>query len=234
MTSSRAYVTLFDIDGTLVTGPDPNSSPGMDAMARSAHCATGRKGLRNRVEFAGRTDPQIARDLLRAGGQEKVTSDDVARLIDGYIEWLTQGVESRPYRAIGTVREAVAAVNQAGAIVGLGTGNVVRGARVKLTSAGLIDLFDLSLGGFGDDGETRAELLRVGVERCDPSGTLPVVVIGDTPHDIRAAHLINAQCVAVTTGPYSADSLRELEPALLLDDLGPDLGVRIERMMKSL
>jgi len=216
-------VVLFDIDGTLVTGPGPSPSPGMLAMDASAYQVTGRGGLHERVEFAGRTDPQIARDLLRAGGNSDPTERDVERLIDAYVDALSRGVKERPYRALAGVREAVEALRSAGAVVGLGTGNVPRGARVKLTSAGLIDLFDLSLGGFGDDASTRDELLRVGATRCDPEGLLPVVVVGDTPHDVRAARAIGAFCVAVTTGPYDAESLVAFGPHLVLDGLDGDL-----------
>jgi len=193
------------------------------AMDASAYQVTGRGGLHERVEFAGRTDRQIARDLLRAGGNTAPTESDVDRLIDAYVDALSRGVKKRPYRALSGVREAVEALRSAGAVVGLGTGNVPRGARVKLTSAGLIDLFDLALGGFGDDAITRDELLRVGARRCDPEGRLPVVIIGDTPHDIRAAQAIGAYCVAVTTGPYDAESLAAVGPNLLLEQLDGQL-----------
>jgi len=216
-------VVLFDIDGTLVTGPGGKRSAGMRAMEGSAHGLTGQPRLDEQVEFAGRTDRQIARALLQAGGHANPAPQEVEALIDAYVEQLHRGVERYPYQALGRVHEAVDALRAAGAVVGLGTGNVRKGARVKLASAGLIDRFDLSRGGFGDDADAREDLLRLGVERCDPRGELPVVVIGDTPYDIRAARAIGARCIAVTTGPYSAESLSPHAPDRIVDQL--DRGV---------
>lgn len=228
-----ACVVLFDIDGTLLTGPGPtpSPSPGMVAMDSSAHLVTGREGLYRRVEFAGRTDRQIACDLLRAGGNESPLDSEVARLIEGYVDALERGVQVRPYRALGGARETVEAFRGAGAVVGLGTGNVAKGAKIKLTSAGLVDLFDLTMGGYGDDGQTRAELLMVGARRCDPAGRLPVVVVGDTPHDVRGGRAIDAICVAVATGPCAKEDLRASNPDVLLDALDEGLVERIEQML---
>jgi phosphoglycolate phosphatase-like HAD superfamily hydrolase len=224
-------VVLFDIDGTLLTGPGRSPTPGMVAMDASAHRMTGHAGLHQRVEFAGRTDRQIARDLLLAGGRGDPTEEEVASLIETYLEALERGVRQRAYRPLGQVREAVEALRGRGAVVGLGTGNVVRGARVKLESAGLLDLFDLSLGGYGDDADSRDGLLRVGARRCDPAGRLPVVVVGDTPHDVRAALAIEARCIAVTTGFYDEQVLRASGADDVIDVLDAGIVGRLERML---
>ena len=201
-------VALFDIDGTLITGPAGGPSPGVIAMDTAAIQLTGQPNLHDQVEFAGRTDRQIARDLLLAGGHQHPSEGDITRLIEIYIEVLSEGVKLRPYRAIGDVRCAVESLRAAGCTVGLGTGNMVRGAGAKLASAGLLDAFDLSLGGFADDAEPRDDVLRAGAKRCDPSGEKVIVVIGDTPHDVHAAMAINALCLAVTTGCHDEPTLR--------------------------
>ena len=195
----------------------------MRAMDSSAREVTGKGDLHRRVEFAGRTDRQIARDLLRAGGNHDPADQEVAKLIDGYLTALARGVTQRAYEAIGDVREAVTALRAVGATVGLGTGNVCRGAGIKLASAGLDDLFDLSMGGYGDDADTRAELLIVGAKRCDPTTLLPVVIIGDTAHDIRAARAMGAASIAVTTGPFNASELRACGPDEVLEHLDASL-----------
>lgn len=209
MSQTLACVILFDIDGTLLTGPHRCPSPGVAAMDASATRYTGHTGLYERVEFAGRTDRQIARDLLVAGGNPEPTESQIVGLIECYLEMLEQGVQQRPYRALQGAREAVEALRHTEAIVGLGTGNVAKGAQIKLESAGLVDLFDLSLGGYGDDAESRDELLRVGARRCDPTERLPIVIVGDTPHDVRAALAIGARCLAVTTSYFDSHALRE-------------------------
>ncbi|MCU0694262.1 MAG: haloacid dehalogenase-like hydrolase [Polyangiaceae bacterium] len=216
-------VVLFDIDGTLVTGPGASPSPGVRAMSASAQHVTGRSELHQRVEFAGRTDRQIARDLLAVGGTEYPSAAAIHGLLEGYVAALERAVRTRPYRPIGAVRDAVVALRTAGAAVGLGTGNMRRGASIKLASAGLLDLFDLDCGGYGDDAETRAELLEIGARKCDASGELPVVIVGDTPHDIVAARAIGAVCLAVATGCYDAAQLRAAGPAHVLDYLDATL-----------
>ena len=116
------------------------------------------------------------------------------------------GLDLAPYRPLGDPAAAVASIRQRGGAVGLGTGNVREGGAIKLESAGLSHLFEGMRGGFAQDGETRAELLRTGALELDPKGELPVVIIGDTIHDVSAALAIGAVCIAV---PYKS-STREI------------------------
>ncbi len=224
---------LFDIDGTLVTGPGNGPSAGVRAMGESSRAVTGVGELHTRVEFAGRTDLQIARDLLTQAGNPSPSPADVQKLIDQYVTLLERWVQTRRYRTIGNVREGVIALRVAGATVGLGTGNVKRGAEAKLRSAGLDDLFDLELGGYGDDGDSREELLRIGARRCDPTGALPVIVVGDTPHDVRAARAIGAGCIAVHTGSYDARALADCGADVVLPCIEPSI-VSVVRAMLML
>lgn len=224
-------VVLFDIDGTLVTGPVVKPSAGVGAMNRSAQVVTGIEGLYRQVEFAGRTDRQIARDLLVAGGVASPSPEAVARLIDQYTAFLESGVKERPYVLLGGVRDSVGALRARGAIVGLGTGNIRRGAEAKLRSAGIPELFDFDLGGYGDDADSRGEVLRIGAARCDPSASLPVVIVGDTPHDIHAAHDIGGVCVAVPTGGYDEAALRKAGADRIVASLDPAIATVIEGLL---
>ena len=97
-----------------------------------------------------------------------------------------------------------------GTAVGLGTGNVRAGARIKLERVSLYDQF--AFGGFGCDHEDRAELLRVGAERGAAAlgverGECRVVVIGDTVRDVDAALRIGAECIGVGTGAGTPETL---------------------------
>src|SRR5262249_15158691 len=105
---------------------------------------------------------------------------------------------------------ALSAAEGTGAAVGLGTGNLREGARLKLSRVGLLGRF--AFGGFGSDHESRPELLRIGAERGAaaleaPVGECGVVVIGDTPKDVSAALAIGAECLAVATGSFDAAAL---------------------------
>ncbi len=206
-------------------------SAGVGAMAKCAHELTGHVDVHRKVEFAGRTDPQIARDILVATGVDEPSKDMIDAFVACYVRHLHAGIHARPYVAIGRVREAVQALRARGAVVGLGTGNVRAGAETKLTSAGLGDLFNFDLGGYGDDASTRADVLRIGAERCDPSRSLPVIVVGDTPHDVRAAIDIGAQCVAVPTGTYKAEALVEAGAHRLLEALDATLVDALSEML---
>ena len=106
--------------------------------------------------------------------------------------------------------------------VGLGTGNIEGGARIKLARVALNENFPF--GGFGSDHEDRAELLAVGAARGAARLALPrsacrVVVIGDTPKDIAAAHAIDAESLAVATGPFPVDILRDAGATIAVPNL---------------
>ncbi len=205
---SLSCVVLFDIDGTLLTGPIPSPSPGVVAMAKCVAAHQGHEDLAKSVEFAGRTDSQIARDLLMASGHVAPGMPLIQRFLDMYLGLLRTHVIDRPYRPLSGVREAIEALRARRAVIGLGTGNIRRGAEAKLESAGLADLFDFDKGGYGDDAIERDEVLRTGARRCDPDGRLALIIVGDTPYDVRAAHAIGGRCIAVTTGSFDEAALR--------------------------
>jgi phosphoglycolate phosphatase len=201
-------VVLFDIDGTLLgelAGGGPTA--GFLSMNQATEDLTGKHRYEHGVEFAGRTDLQIAKTLLERAGEANPSRARVGELLDRYLLHLEENVKDRPYSLLGDPVAAVESLRRAGATAGLGTGNLARGGHIKFGSAGIGDLFDMELGGFGDDGDTRAEVLAAGVRRCDPSGTLPVVVIGDTIHDVQAALAIGAICIGTPYKENTADVL---------------------------
>ena len=115
------------------------------------------------------------------------------------------------------------------AIVGLLTGNLVGGAKAKLASVG-IDFDRFKVGAFGSDHEMRGELPAVAQRRTreelgvDVPGP-DVVVIGDTPADIDCGRSIGARAIAVATGFYTIDALREHQPAAAFEDLSDTAAV---------
>ena len=107
-------------------------------------------------------------------------------------------------------------------MVGLATGNVVRGAELKLRHYGLWERF--RGGGFGDVSSDRTKVLAAAVEVLAEAGGVDVaeaspVVIGDTPRDVSAGHAIGARVLAVATGNYGVDALRESGADFVLPDL---------------
>jgi phosphoglycolate phosphatase-like HAD superfamily hydrolase len=107
--------------------------------------------------------------------------------------------------------------------VGLVTGNLEGGARIKLEKAGLAGYF--RYGGYGSDSENRTALIRVGIGRgarlVAPAQVDGAFVIGDTPLDIIHGHAAGACVIAVASAKYTVDDLRPHNPDLLLQDLTP-------------
>ena len=156
----------------------------------------------------------IVRQGLEIIGQPP-TDIAIAMVIAKYLEFLALEVPKIPddkYVVHPGMQDALARGKKMGAAIGLGTGNVKDGAKIKLQRVGLYETF--LFGGFGDDHEMRPELIRRGAQRGVKQLRVPwsearVVVIGDTPHDVAAAHAIEAQCMAVCTGGFTLQQLKE-------------------------
>jgi phosphoglycolate phosphatase len=207
----RPTVLLFDIDGTLVT----TGGVGRRALELAFARTHGRRDACSGFRFDGMTDRAIVRGgLLALGLDPTVASIDA--VLEGYLEVLAKEVAAAPaerYRVHAGMCETLdAAAGRPHVAVGLGTGNIRAGARIKLERVGLFHRF--GFGGFGCDDEDRTTLLRLGAERGAAALGVPlqqarVVVIGDTPKDVAAALRIGAESVGVGTGSFS--------PAELLD-----------------
>ncbi len=201
-------VLLFDIDGTLIS----TGGAGRRSMELAFDAVHQRPDAFEGARFGGMTDRAIVRQGL-ARIAAAVTEEAITELIAKYLEYLAQEVPriaDEKYIVHAGMREAIEAGRKRGAAIGLGTGNVRDGARIKLQRVGLYDAF--LFGGFGDDHELRPELIRRGAERGSAHLKIElaqarVIVIGDTPHDITAAHAIGARCLAVTTGGFAVEAL---------------------------
>jgi phosphoglycolate phosphatase-like HAD superfamily hydrolase len=120
------------------------------------------------------------------------------------------------FRVLPAAEEALAGLRVAGRPFGLCTGNVVAGARVKLSHAGLEHFFewgDAAIAGFAADGEARADVVAAALRRAAARLGRPVpaseaLVVGDTPRDVSAAHLHGCPVLAVATGRFSVEELR--------------------------
>lgn len=217
---NRPTVLLYDIDGTLIT----SGGVGRRALERAFLELHGREDAFETFRLDGMTDRRIARMAFEAMELEP-TDARIDALLSRYLVHLSAlvpTVDAQHYRAHRGTREAVLASIAAGHAVGLGTGNLREGARLKLERLGLFEHF--AFGGFGDDHEDRAGLIRVGAERGAALLKVPldearVVIIGDTPKDVEAARAIDAQSVGVGTASFTAQQLREAGATWAFDDL---------------
>jgi phosphoglycolate phosphatase len=199
---------LFDIDGTLVL------------KASAAHAAAVREALREvygvdgvggpRIEAAGRTDLEIARDLCLHGGVgperfEDGRDDFRAACIAAYARLCPDDLSDHVAPGVPEALEALHA--RAGTVLGLVTGNLEPVARLKLARAGLGAYFTDAPGGFGSDHEDRTELPAIARRRAGGYPRARTVIIGDTPRDIACARADGVRCVAVASGPFAAADL---------------------------
>jgi len=209
---------LFDIDGTLITSGGAGEAALKDAMRSRFDVEEDLDG----IILAGATDARIARELLEKHSIA-VSAENVAALLDTYLGHLNERIGRHDGKLLpGIVPLLKVLSERSDAVLALLTGNVIRGAEIKLTHYGVWDFFEF--GAFADDHHDRNELgkfararaLERHGEEFPPSR---IYVIGDTPKDIECGRAIGACTVAISTGHYSSDQLRDHAPDFLFEDL---------------
>ena len=219
-------LVLWDIDGTLVN----SAGHGRYAFEEAFHAVVGRNP--EWVDYAGRTDHQIALSMLNGSAEHlPAVLEQLATRLAARKEAIA--AEGHVYPG---VRETLAALhNQDGVVNSLLTGNIEVNAAVKVGAFGLDRWLDFEAGAYGSDPhERRSDLVAVARERAAAryaeapggarcaamfSGPTGAVLVGDTPLDVLAAREAGARAVAVATGFAELDALRESEPDALLQDL---------------
>ncbi len=226
--AGRAYfpaamtrLLLFDIDGTLIR----TGGAGVRAFAEIFDRRFNARDGFERLKFAGRTDYGIVREFFEAH-QIPPTKENFDMFFDEYSTLLEATLESAHITICPGAREFLAAARSTATppIIGLLTGNIRRGAEIKLRAAGLWDEF--ALGGFADDHEQRSGIAAAAKRRGEEMAGRQldgseVLVIGDTPHDIHCARAIGARVLAVGTGGATMDELRRHDPDFLAPTLIP-------------
>jgi phosphoglycolate phosphatase len=206
-------LVLWDIDGTLVD----TAGHGRHAFQEAFEAVMGRPPAA--VEFAGRTDHQIALAMLN---QDR---EALPRLLEELAAALEARKEAmrREGHAYPGVPETLAALHgRDGVVQSLLTGNIEPNAALKVGAFGLERWLDFDVGAYGSDPhEERSELVAVARERVRAKYGEPAraVLVGDTPHDVQAAREAGATAVAVATGFSDPEALRASRPDVLLDDL---------------
>ena len=216
-------LVLFDIDGTLLN----SGGMGRAAMQRALGLVFGSPGNPS-YRYDGKTDKQIVRDVMRMEGHSDDHIDSrMNKLIDLYLDGLREGASSgkfnvRPLQGVPEILDALD--EREDVILGLLTGNVEPGARIKLTAAGINpDRFKINA--FGSDHEHRPELPAIAQRRAGETLGLDiagdrVVVIGDTPADIECGRSLGAKAIGVASGHYTVEQLEAHRPYAVFPSLG--------------
>ncbi len=215
---------LWDIDGTLIA----SGGAGMRALQVALRDVFEIDGSLADIDFAGRTDTWIMRAVFEKFSLP-ATPQNFTRFFEGYVAALPAELQNPQARVLPGVREILSAAASHGTVAqGLLTGNMRRGAEVKLAYHGLWENFDF--GAFGDDSEFRNELgphaVRRALERHGVNFAADSVwVIGDTPHDIACGKIIGARTLGVGTGGATVDQLRQHQPTAVVEDLADTASV---------
>jgi phosphoglycolate phosphatase len=208
-------LVLFDIDGTILN----SSGAGRAAMERALDATFNTSGDSN-YRYDGKTDRQIVREQMRDAGYSDAEIDAkmpaVMQLyLDGLRDELAREERTvRMYEGVAALIDTIAVRDDA--VLGLLTGNIQAGARLKLAAVGL-DTKRFVVNAFGSDHEVRAELPAIAHQRMrDTFGVAlaghDVIIIGDTPSDVTCGQSLGARAIAVATGRYSADELLTYGP----------------------
>jgi phosphoglycolate phosphatase len=218
----KPTVLLFDVDGTLVT----TCGAGRRAVERAFELRHGTKDVLS-FSFGGMTDKAIVRDGLRILGRAWESESELEAEIEAtlafYLTVLAEEVARARIRIHDGMEQALTmAESRNNVALGLGTGNIRKGAEIKLGCVGIYHRF--TFGGFGDDSIDRPSLLMAGARRGAERLGIPIedcriVVIGDTPKDVAGAKAIGADSIAVATGMHDLAELKACDPTAAFSTL---------------
>ncbi len=196
---------FFDIDGTLVD----TGGAGLTALQDAAVEIFGAAGPS--LDLAGSTDGAILQGFFEYFGckYDPVVEE---RFYQSYLSRIRDNLRSPNYVGclLGGVNTMLASLREEGNSLGLLTGNIERGAMIKVSHYGIADYFQF--GAYGDDHWNRNKLGPIALERAEKSTGMKfsqdeILVIGDTPKDVACAHAFGVKCVAVATGDFSEEEL---------------------------
>jgi phosphoglycolate phosphatase len=203
---------LFDIDGTLLLKASRHHAESLYAALKTVHGVD--ELPRGHVDPAGRTDGDIARQILLLAGVSSERIDARANAVRTacVTEYARRCPTDLSAHVAPGVRELLDELSRRdGMRLSLVTGNLEPVARLKLQRAGIGHYFPAGQGGFGSDDDDRAALPAVARERAgrrnEPYPRERTVVIGDTPRDILCARADGVHVIGVATGPYAAADL---------------------------
>ncbi|MBA2433453.1 MAG: haloacid dehalogenase-like hydrolase [Chthoniobacterales bacterium] len=209
---------LWDIDATLVT----TGGAGEKALKQIVRERWGVADDFHDIEIAGRTDVHITRQILQKYGIA-LTEENIRPFLDAYLAGLEEFLPQLNGRVLPGVAEILERLHpHPDRVLALLTGNLRRGAELKLRHFGLWDRFEF--GAFADDHHERNELgafarTRAREKHGHDFEVATIDVIGDTGHDIACGKFFGARTIAVATGTWTRAQLAEHEPDFLFDDL---------------
>jgi phosphoglycolate phosphatase-like HAD superfamily hydrolase len=224
-------LVLWDIDGTIMRA----GSVAREAFGRAVASVLERAEHEvELVPMAGKTDPQIAREILVLAALEEAEIDDHVPAVVAQLEAELGAAEEmlrENGRVLPGVRELLQELHDDPDVTQtVLTGNTAANARAKLDAFGLTQFFDLDVAAFGSDDADRRNLVPIALERARNLRGIAVApdevwVIGDTAHDLACARAASVRCILVATGQPPLEELLPLDADAVLPDLSDVDGV---------
>jgi phosphoglycolate phosphatase len=208
VTPPPRVAVCWDVDGTLLRG----GVVGREVLEQAFTTVTGHPPPGEPVMMPGRTDWLIGEALRDALPDEHATTlrgrgdafgHEMIAAVGAEWERREPDLAAVAHTLPGIPGTIAALAAEPGVVQTLTTGNVRAGARAKLAAVGLTDgPIDLALGGYGEGPGARVRVVTAARDALIARyGTAPaLVVVGDTPLDVEAAHRAGAIAVGVATG----------------------------------
>jgi len=218
-------ILLFDIDGTLVT----TGGAGAVAWRQAFEELHGIPADIGKFTDAGMTDPDVGAKTFEAVIGRTPTPLELAQVVQRRLEHLPEAIaDSAGYKVLPGVPERLRELSRAGHLLGLITGNGDGAAYIKLARGDLMRWF--TFGAYASAGVDRAGIVGQAVARGEAMlgkdvPNTQIYVIGDTPRDIEAAHAVGCTAIAVATGHYDVEALREAGADHVVETLEEELPI---------
>jgi len=222
--SSLKKLVLFDIDGTLIlSGKTPRR-----AITQAMEKIFGTSGQVDQYPFSGKTDLQIIYEvMIGAQIEESEVKAKIDEAIRQYVQLIRTYLRPEEITVLKGITNLLSSLKEdSGIVLGLLTGNVMEGAKIKLSRAGLDTYFfngDGPVGAFGSDSMLRDDLPKIAVDRALKRFGhhflgKEVVIIGDSPFDVSCGRSLGVKSVAVATGWHTTAELAVHGPDYLFED----------------
>jgi phosphoglycolate phosphatase len=227
-------LVLFDVDGTLLSAGRAARESVLAALGSVyGWKPNGDQGSRH--DFSGKTDPQIVRELVSESVGAQRCEAELARALAAYLQEFERRLHPGAVVPKPGIAELLERLSRTpGVVLGLLTGNLERGARLKLEPPGFNRYFPF--GAFGSDSADRYCLPPIAVERArahsgrDFRGK-SIVVIGDSVHDVACGRSLGVRSIAVATGPTPAEQLLHEEPDAFFENFS-DVDRAVEEILR--
>lgn len=212
-------LVLFDIDGTMLYC----GSSARESLARALSDITGKEIALHLEDVAGNTDLGIIQHALKPAGMLNGSTEDIVRKVgERYLEILKVEYPKRNdqylYPGIPELLERTSSHPELR--IGLLTGNLIEGAKVKLAKFDIWHHF--SIGAFGSDSIDRNELPEIAWDKALTSlgeqySPEQTIIVGDTPRDALCAKVNGTKVLIFLRREEWRGDIMQQEPIAIMD-----------------